>query len=351
MMPLILAQASIMPTGAGENMAVSLALAALAFIITVIVGRPYITWLRQRGIGKRIRMELGDTHASKVGTPTIGGIMIIFTVVLLTVSFNLYGRLSMLLPIFVLVSTSILGAIDDMTTLVGSVNKAGQEDGLAGRYKLIVQSVIATIAAFIMHLPDPYGLGLSHIYIPFVGRFDIGWVYIPIAIFAIVAMSNAVNLADGLDTLAAGLSAIAFVSYGIIAYLQGQLGVVTFCFIMVGALMGFLWFNANPAQVIMGDAGALALGSALAVAAFMTGQWLLLVVVGGVFVAENLSVIIQTSYFKYTRKKYGEGRRVFRKTPIHHHFQLLGWSESQVALRFWLVGMMAGLLGVALALM
>lgn len=350
-MPLTIAMTSIMPTGAGENMAVSLALAALAFIITIIVGRPYITWLRQRGIGKRIRMELGDTHASKVGTPTIGGIMIIFTVVLLTISFNLYGRLSMLLPIFVLVSTAILGAVDDMTTLVGSKNKAGQEDGLAGRYKLIVQSVIATIAAFIMHLPDPYGLGLSHIYIPFFGRYNIGWIYIPIAIFAIVAMSNAVNLADGLDTLAAGLSAIAFVSYGIIAYLQGQLGVVTFCFIMVGALMGFLWFNANPAQVIMGDAGALALGSALAVAAFMTGQWLLLVVVGGVFVAENLSVIIQTSYFKYTRKKYGEGRRVFRKTPIHHHFQLLGWSESQVALRFWLVGMMAGLLGVALALM
>lgn len=351
MMPLILAKSSIMPMGAGENMAVSLALAALAFIVTIIIGRPYITWLRQRGIGKRIRIELGDTHASKVGTPTIGGIMIIFTVVLLTISFNLYGRLSMLLPIFVLVSTAVLGAVDDMTTLVGSKNKVGQEDGLAGRYKLIVQSVIATIAALIMHLPDPYGLGLSHIYIPFVGRYNIGWVYIPIAIFAIVAMSNAVNLADGLDTLAAGLSAIAFVSYGIIAYLQGQLGVVTFCFIMVGALMGFLWFNANPAQVIMGDAGALALGSALAVAAFMTGQWLLLVVVGGVFVAENLSVIIQTSYFKYTRKKYGEGRRVFRKTPIHHHFQLLGWSESQVALRFWLVGMMAGLLGVALALM
>jgi len=234
---------------------------------------------------------------------------------------------------------------------VGSVNKVGQEDGLAGRYKLIVQTAIAAIAAFVLHLPDPWGLGLTHIYIPFVGRFNIGWFYIPIAIFAIVAMSNAVNLSDGLDTLAAGLCAIAFVSYGIIAYLQGQLGVVTFCFTMVGALMGFLWFNANPAQVIMGDAGALALGSALAVAAFMTGQWLLMIVVGFVFVAENVSVIIQTSYFKYTRKKYGEGRRVFRKTPIHHHFQQLGWSETQVSLRFWLMGMISGLLGVALALM
>lgn len=351
MMLLILARTSIMPSDAGENMAVSLSLSALAFIVTLIIGRPYITWLRQHNIGKRIRMELGNTHSSKVGTPTIGGLMIVFTVVLLTVMFNLYGRLSMLLPIFVLVSTSILGAIDDKTTLVGSEAQEGDEYGMAGRYKLLVQTTIAAIAAFIMHLPDPYGLGLTHIYIPFVGRFNIGWTYIPIAIVVIVAMSNAVNLADGIDTLAPGLSAIAFVSYGIIAYLQGQLGVVTFCFTMVGALMGFLWFNANPAQVFMGDAGSLALGSALAVAAFMTGQWLLLGVVGAVFVAENVSVILQTAYFKYTRKKYGEGRRMFRRTPIHHHFQLLGWSDNQVALRFWLMGMVSGLLGVALALM
>lgn len=348
MTPLLVpAATSIMPSDAGENMAVSLALSALAFVITVIIGRPYITWLRQHNVGKRIRMELGDTHMSKMGTPTIGGMMFVVTVVVLTVAFNLVGRLSMLLPIFVLVSTSILGVVDDMTTLVGSVRKAGQEDGLAGRYKLIVQFGIATISALILH----FSLGLTHIYIPFVGRYNIGWFYIPIAIFVIIAMSNAVNLADGVDTLAAGLSAIAFVSYGIIAYLQGQLGVVTFCFIMVGALMGFLWFNANPAQVIMGDAGALSLGSSLAVAAFMTGQWLLMVVVGAVFVAENVSVIIQTSYFKYTKKKYGEGRRVFRRTPIHHHFQQLGWSDTQVSLRFWLMGMMAGLLGVALALM
>ena len=351
MTPLFLAKTSIMPTDAGENMAVSLALAGLAFVITVIFGRPYVTWLRQNNYGKRIRVESRDTSLSGMGTPTIGGVMFVFTVVLLTVCFNLYGRLSMLLPIFVLVSTCILGVVDDLTTLVGSVSKAGQEDGLAGRYKLIVQTAIAAVAAVIMHLPDPWGLGLTHVYIPLVGRYNIGWFYIPIAIFAIVAMSNAVNLSDGIDTLSAGLSAIAFVSYGIIAYLQGQLGVVTFCFIMVGALMGFLWFNAYPAQVFMGDAGALSLGSALAVAAFMTGQWLLLLVVGAVFVAENVSVIMQTAYYRYTRRKYGEGRRIFLRTPIHHHFQLLGWSDTQVALRFWLLGMMSGLLGVALALM
>jgi phospho-N-acetylmuramoyl-pentapeptide-transferase len=159
-------------------------------------------------------------------------------------------------------------------------------------------------------------------------------------------MANAVNLTDGLDTLAGGLAAIAFVAYGIIAYRQGQIGVVTFCFTMVGSLMGFLWFNAHPAQVFMGDTGALAIGAALATAAFMTGQWLLLPVVGFVFIAETLSVIIQVLYFKWTK-----GKRIFKMTPLHHHFELIGWSETQVTMRFWMIGMMAGLLGVALALL
>jgi phospho-N-acetylmuramoyl-pentapeptide-transferase len=169
---------------------------------------------------------------------------------------------------------------------------------------------------------------------------------LPIAIIAIVAMANGVNFADGLDTLAAGLAAIAFVAYGVIAYGQGQVGVVTFCFTMVGSLLGFLWFNAHPAQVFMGDTGSLAIGASLATAAFMTGQWLLLPVVGFVFVVELLSVIIQVSYFKLTG-----GKRVFRMTPIHHHFEKLGWSETQVTMRFWIIGMICGLLGVALALL
>src|SRR5690606_30124130 len=137
----------------------------------------------------------------------------------------------------------------------------------------------------------------------------------------------------------------AFVAYGIIAYLQGQVQVVTFCFMMVGSLLGFLWFNAHPAQVFMGDTGALAIGAALATAAFMTGQWLLLPIVGIVFVAETLSVMLQVAYFKWTG-----GKRIFRMTPIHLHFELLGWSETQITMRFWLISMMAGLLGVALAL-
>src|SRR5690606_20906710 len=144
--------------------------------------------------------------------------------------------------------------------------------------------------------------------------------------------------------LAGGTAAVAFVAYGIIAYLQGQVQVVTFCFMMVGSLLGFLWFNAHPAQVFMGDTGALAIGASLATAAFMTGQWLLLPIVGIVFVAETLSVMLQVAYFKWTG-----GKRIFRMTPIHLHFELLGWSETQITMRFWLISMMAGLLGVALA--
>jgi phospho-N-acetylmuramoyl-pentapeptide-transferase len=188
-------------------------------------------------------------------------------------------------------------------------------------------------------------LGLHSAFIPGIGRIDIGLLYIPIAIFLIVGFSNAVNLTDGLDTLAGGTAAVAFVAYGIIAFLQGQVQVVAFCFIMVGALLGFLWFNSHPAQVIMGDTGSLALGASLATAAFMTGQWLLLPIVGIVFVAEATSVSLQVAYFKLTK-----GKRIFRMTPIHHHFELIGWTEPRITLRFWLVSMMAGLLGVALAL-
>lgn len=331
---------AIMPDDGHENMAVSLALAALAFLVTIVIGRPVITYLRQRKVGKKIRLEL-EQHFGKAGTPTMGGIMVILTVVVLTLVFNTVGRLSMLLPIAVLVATGLLGGIDDAMSLVG-----GKQGGMSGRMKMFWLIIIGLAAALIMHLPDPYGLGLRNIYVPFVGQYDIGWVYVPIAAFAIVAMANAVNLTDGLDTLAAGTAAVAFVAYGIIAYLQGQLGVVTFSFIMVGSLMGFLWFNANPAQVFMGDAGSLALGASLTVAAFMTGQWLLLPVVGGVFVAETLSVMIQVTYFKLTG-----GKRIFRMTPLHHHFEQIGWSETQIALRFWLVGMMLGLVGVAFALL
>jgi phospho-N-acetylmuramoyl-pentapeptide-transferase len=337
---MVLLKAQVMPSDPAENMAVSLAISALAFMTTVIIGRPIITYLRLKKVGKKVRLEL-ERHQGKAGTPTMGGIMICLSVVVITLVFNTAGRLSMLLPVTVLIAAGALGAIDDRMNLVG-----GKQSGMTARFKFAWLSVFGWLAALVLHLPEPFGLALHHMYIPFFGRFDIGWVYVPIAAFSIIGMANAVNLTDGLDTLAAGTAAIAFCAYGIIAYRQGQVGVVAFCFTMVGSLAGFLWFNAHPAQVIMGDTGALAIGAALATAAFMTGQWLLLPVVGAVFVAETVSVMIQVSYFKVTK-----GKRIFKMTPLHHHFELLGWSETQVTMRFWIAGMMAGLLGVALALL
>ncbi len=336
--------AGVMPSDPNENMAVSLALCGLAFVLTLIIGRPIVTYLRMKKLGDIARAEGPQTHVVKSGTPTMGGVIIGTTVVIITAVFNLGGRLSMLLPMGILLAAGILGAVDDRIKLAGRQHPTRR--GLSARSKFTWLVVFAVVAASILHLPDPFGLGLHHIYVPFLGRYNIGWLYLPIAAFAIVGMANAVNLTDGLDTLAAGLAAIAFVAYGIIAYRQGQVGVVTFCFTMVGALMGFLWFNAHPAQVFMGDTGSLAIGAALATAAFMTGQWLLLPVVGFVFIAETLSVIIQVAYFKRTG-----GKRVFRMTPLHHHFEIIGWSETQVTMRFWIVGMMSGLIGVALALL
>jgi phospho-N-acetylmuramoyl-pentapeptide-transferase len=176
------------------------------------------------------------------------------------------------------------------------------------------------------------------------------WIYSPLAILFICGMSNAVNLTDGLDTLAASTAAIAFGAYGIIGFIQLQPQVVLLAFTAAGACFGFLWYNAFPAQVFMGDTGSLTLGALLAVLAFQTNQWLLLPLIGGVFVAEAVSVMLQVSWFKYTRRKYGEGRRFFKMSPLHNHFELSGWSETQTSMRFWLFSMVLALVGVALAL-
>ncbi len=325
-----------LPDQPRANLAASLALGSVAFVLTIIIGRPVLILLRKYKIGKRIRVEGPESHMVKMGTPTMGGIMIALSVVTLTALFNLAGRLSMLLPLGVLLACATLGAVDDLLNLVG-----GSREGLTARFKLAWLFLFATIAAWVLYNP----LGLHRVFIPFVGKFDIGLWYLPIAIFGIMGTAHAVNLTDGLDSLAGGTAAVAYIAYGVIGYLQGQLQVVAFCFTMVGALIGFLWYNAHPAQVFMGDTGSLAIGAGLAVAAFQTGQWLILPVVGFVFVAETLSVMAQVGYYKATH-----GKRLFKKAPFHHHFELIGWSETQVQMRFWLVGIAAGMLGIALAL-
>ena len=213
---------------------------------------------------------------------------------------------------------------------------------MLARYKFLWQTIFAAITALALH----FALDLRSVALPGVPeKIDIGLWYVPIAMFIIVGTSNAVNLTDGLDALAGSLAAVAFAAYGVIAFLQGQVWLVAFDFTVVGAIFAFLWYNAYPAELFMGDTGSLSLGATLAVVALMTGQWLLLPVVGFMFVAEALSVILQVGYFKLTG-----GKRLFKMSPLHHHFELLGWSETQVTQRFWLVGILTAMLGIALAL-
>jgi len=327
-----------------------LLLAGGAFLLTLLSGRYWIRWLIVHRIAKRVREDGPQTHLVKTGTPTMGGIMIIVSVVIMTVLFNLFGRYSMLLPLAVLVSFAILGSFDDFLTLTRSTSKTY---GFSARFKFVWLFMIALIASMALYLPKPYGLEIEGlVQIPFVGARAIGYAYIPIATFIILATSNAVNLTDGLDSLAAWLLVMAFAAYGVISFVAypRHTYLSPFCFTIVGACAAFLWYNAHPAQVIMGDLGALSLGATLAIVALISQHWLLLPIIGIIFFAETVSVMIQVGYFKWTRRRFGEGRRFFRMSPLHSHFELGGWSETQVMQRFVLLGMIAALIGISLAL-
>ena len=324
-------------------MAYSLTLGTISFLLAVIWGRPLINLLRQLNIGKGIRIEGPSSHQIKTGTPTMGGLMILIPVLVITgvlnianfLGFNLIGQ-SILVPMGVMITFGTLGAVDDLLGVKVITT------GLLGRYKLLWQIVFALATALFLH----FALDLRSIAVPGIEeKIDIALLYIPVAMFIIIGTSNAVNLTDGLDGLAGSISAVAFAAYGVIAFLQGQIWLVAFIFTVVGALLAFLWYNAHPAELFMGDTGSLAIGATLAVIALMTGQWLLLPVVGFVFMAEAVSVILQVAYFKMTG-----GKRLFKMSPLHHHFELLGWSETHVTQRFWLIGILSAMLGIALAL-
>ncbi len=326
-------------------------LAGGAFLLTLFTGRFWVDWLRSKKIGKKVREDGPQSHLGKTGTPTMGGIMIVVSAAIMTVLFNLQGRPSMLLPLAVLVSFAILGGYDDFLSLTGTRSKT---HGLTARLKFASLMLIAVIAALALYLPREY-FGLANegcVQVPFYGPLNIGYFYIPIAVFVILATSNAVNITDGLDSLAAWTLVIAFAAYGIISFIAYPRLVYlhAFCFTMVGANAAFLWYNAHPAQVFMGDTGALAMGAALAVVALISQHWLLLPLIGIVFVAEAASSGLQTLYFKYTRWRTGTGRRLFKMAPLHHHFELSGWSETQVMQRFVLIAMIAAIIGISLTL-
>ncbi|MSQ23039.1 MAG: phospho-N-acetylmuramoyl-pentapeptide-transferase [Chloroflexi bacterium] len=318
-------------------MAHALFVGGVTFLCALVAGYPLLAGLRRLGVGKQIRLEGPETHQIKTGTLTMGGILIWGSVFAATAVSNTVNNLSIVVPLWATAATGLLGAADD---LLGSLRQPPV--GMSARLKFSLLSLIAIIVASASY----FGLGLDYLFIPTSpDRWHIGLFYIPLAALAILATANAVNLTDGLDSLAGVCAAVAFAAYGIIANLQGQAAVVTFCFTVVGGLLAFLWFNAHPAQLFMGDTGSLALGAALATVALMTGHLLLLPLIGFIFVAETLSVILQVAYFKLTG-----GRRLFRMSPLHHHFELLGWSETHIAQRFWLISMLAAMMGVALAL-
>jgi phospho-N-acetylmuramoyl-pentapeptide-transferase len=354
-----------------DPMPFALALGTVSFFLAVIWGPPLIRLLRKWGVGKQIRVEEPSYHhQTKMGTPTMGGLMILVPLLIITVVLNLANFLSgfsagkailaffnfqegspligksILLPLMVLVAFGTLGAIDDLSEVKGWFGGGG----IKARHMFPLQFLLALLAA--IGLYHPSFLDLHEVGIPTVEQLvDVGIWYIPLATLVIVSMANAVNLTDGLDGLAGSIAAVAFAGYGIIAFLQHQFPLLSFCFTMVGALFAFLWFNSHPAELFMGGMGSLALGATLAVVALMSFQWLLLPIIGFIFVAEIGSDVIQIGWFKLTRRLLGTGRRVFKMAPIHLHFELLGWSETHVVQRFWLIGVLAAMLGIALALL
>ena len=328
-----------------QNNAFVLGLAMFSFVMTVIWGPPLLRVLRHFRIGKVIRVDEPGQHRVKMGTPTMGGVLFIIPVLLLTgllnaaqfIGFDALGS-SVLVPLIVLVVYGALGALDDWEGIRG----IRRGDGMRIRTKFLAQVVLAFGIAYVLKrfldVPEMILPGIQ-------GEIELGWWYVPIAAFIIVSESNAINFTDGLDGLAGLISATAFAAFGGIALLQGQIFLARFCFTVVGALFGFLWFNVHPAELFMGDTGSLALGSTLAVIALMTGQWPLLLVIGIIPLAEALSDVIQIVYFRATG-----GKRFFKMAPIHLHFELLGWSETQVVQRFWLIALLAAMVGVGLAL-
>ena len=326
--------------------ALALALAGFSFILTVIWGEPLLRVLRHLKIGESIRIDGPQGHISKLGTPTMGGVLFILPVLLITVlmnaasllGFTMLGR-SIFLPIGTMIVFGLLGGLDDWKKLRG---KRSEERGMRARTKFLIQIIFGIIIAIGLQ----YVLQAPQIILPWMNaEFSLGIFYVPIATFLIVGFSNAINFTDGLDGLAGLISATCFAVFGLIALMQGQLYLARFCFTLVGALFGFLWFNVHPALLIMGDVGSLPLGATLAVVALMTGQWILLPLIAVIPLSEIVSVVLQVGYFKITK-----GKRLFKMAPLHHHFELIGWSETQVVQRFWLIGLLVAIIGAAIAI-
>jgi phospho-N-acetylmuramoyl-pentapeptide-transferase len=335
-----------------------------ALIIAFWLGPKIIRLLKKYQIGESAKVEAPKTHLKKAGTPTMGGLIVLGSILIPTL---LWGDLKngyVILIVIVTVWLGLVGFIDDYLKVVKKKPK-----GLIEEYKLIGQIAIGLIVGGVIYF-FPHWIDSSLVKyssattVPFFKHleFDFGIFYIPMVVFIITAVSNAVNLTDGLDGLAIGtvgivalaLAVISYISgnaiwsqYLTIPFLKGNGELSIYCAAMVGAALGFLWFNSYPAQVFMGDTGSLALGGAIGALTVLIKKELLLPTLGGIFLLETLSVIIQRYYFKYTKKKYGVGRRVFKMAPLHHHFEVLGWDEPKIVTRFYILTILLVILSLA----
>ncbi len=340
---------------------------ATALIISLLIGRNIIQWLKKMQLGEVIRDDIGlDSHLAKSNTPTMGGVIILLATLIPALLWMKMTNIYTWMIIFVMLVLGLVGFLDDYIKVVKK-----DKTGLAGRFKIAGQVFVGLVLGAVLYWWPDFSEFNTLATVPFLKNVNIdyaifgeslGWIiYIPVVIFIITAVSNAANLTDGLDGLTSGTSAIAGMVLGIFAYVSGRVDFSGFLDIMYlpgagelaifsaslfGACIGFLWYNTHPASVFMGDTGSLALGGALGALAVMIHKELLLPIICGIFFVETLSVIIQTSWFKYTKRKYGQGRRVFLMTPIHHHFEKAGWPESKIVVRFWIIAVLLGIISL-----
>ncbi len=322
-----------------------------ALLIAFLLGPWMIEKLRKIKIGQAIRMDGPKTHLSKSGTPTMGGLLIIFSVIVSVVLWEDLDNPYTWILLFAIVGYGLIGFLDDYVKI-----KRKNAGGISARLKFSGQIIVSLIIiALLYRIKQP---NMTLLYIPFIKYpvLDMGYWYIPFSLILLVGTSNAVNLTDGLDGLAIGLIIMVGITFSILAYVTGHSivakylripfvvhswEVTVFSLALVGASVGFLWYNAHPAEIMMGDTGSLSLGGVLGVMALIIKKEILLVIIGGVFVIEALSVIIQVVYYKLTKK------RVFKMAPIHHHFELMGWAESKVVIRFWILGGLFAILSLS----
>lgn len=319
---------------------VTFLIVSIGFILTVLFTPLFISLIKRMKFGQSIREEGPKSHMKKAGTPTMGGLVFILSIVLTTIGVSLYLDLfttQTVVLILVLVGFGLIGFLDDFIKVVLKRNL-----GLTSLQKLVGQIILAVLSFFLL-IQGPFDTRLS---LPFSNwSIDIGVAYVAFLIFWLVGFSNAINLTDGLDGLVSGTASIAFTAFGVLALVYDQHSLAIFAFAVTGALLGFLIFNANPAKVFMGDTGSLALGGALAMLSVLVKQELLLVLIGIIFVAETLSVILQVISFKTT------GKRIFKMSPLHHHFELSGWSEWKIVVVFWTTAFLAAFLAVFIVVM